>query len=383
MEIAERMNLTRVKALTKKEFIQVARDYRSLALAIAIPVLLLILFGFALSLDVDNVPLAIWDQDKTQNSADFIRKFQGSRYFKVVGYFGNYEQLEEMINKNQVLAAMVISTDFSKRIQSSQTAAVQLLVDGSDSNTATIALGYASSVVSNYNTKFVLETFSKFNMSEPGVIDVRPRIWFNQDLKSRNYIVPGLIAVIIMIIAALLTSLTVARERERGTMEQLISTPVKASEIILGKFIPYFIIGLVDQLIAVAMAQFVYHVPFRGSFVLLFLCSSLFLAGSLALGMLVSIRAKNQLMASQLAMLLTFLPGFLLSGFAWAISNMPPAIRAITHVVPARYFITILRGIYLKGIGIKVLLPDITLLAVFTIIMIFLAGRSFKKKVFY
>lgn len=382
MEKVGRMNLTRVKALTKKEFIQVARDYRSLALAIAIPVLLLVLFGFALSLDVDNVPLAIWDQDKTQISADFIRKFQGSRYFNIVGYFDNYGQLDEMIDKNEVLAAMVIDTDFSKHIQSNQPAAVQLLVDGSDSNTATIALGYASSVVSNYNTKFVLETFSKFNTSEPAVIDVRPRIWFNQDLKSRNYIVPGLIAVIIMIIAALLTSLTVARERERGTMEQLISTPVKAGEIILGKFIPYFVIGLVDQLIAVAMAQFVYHVPFRGSFVLLFLCSSLFLAGSLALGMLISIRAKNQLMASQLAMLSTFLPGFLLSGFAWAISNMPTAIRAITHVVPARYFITILRGIYLKGIGIKVLLPDVILLAVFTIIMIVLAGKSFKKKVF-
>ncbi len=381
MEKTSRMNLTRVKALTKKEFIQVARDYRSLALAIAIPVLLLILFGFALSLDVDNVPLAIWDQDKTQISADFIRKFQGSRYFRVVGYFDNYEQLDEMIDRNQVLAAMVIGPDFSKHIQSSQPAPVQLLVDGSDSNTATIALGYASAVVSNYNASFVLETFSKFGMPEPAMIDVRPRVWFNQDLKSRNYIIPGLIAVIIMIIAALLTSLTVARERERGTMEQLISTPVKAGEIILGKFIPYFIIGLIDQLIAVAMTEFVYHVPFRGNLALLFLCSSLFLTGALALGMLISITAKNQLMASQLAMLVTFLPGFLLSGFAWAISNMPPVIQAITHAVPARYFITILRGIYLKGVGVKVLWLDILLLVIFTIIVVALADKNFKKKV--
>ena len=382
MEKTGRMNLTRVKALTKKEFIQVARDYRSLTLAIAIPVLLLILFGFALSLDVDNVPLAIWDRDKTQISADFIRKFQGSRYFRVVGYFDNYEQLEEMINRNRALMAMVIDTNFSKRIQSNQPAPVQLLVDGSDSNTATIALGYASAVVSNYNASFVIESFSKFGIPEPTMIDVKPRIWFNQDLKSRNYIIPGLVAVIIMIIAALLTSLTVARERERGTMEQLISTPVKAGEIILGKFIPYFIIGLIDQLIAVAMAQFVYQVPFRGNLVLLFLCSSLFLAGALALGMLISITAKNQLMASQLAMLVTFLPGFLLSGFAWAISNMPPAIQAITHAVPARYFITILRGIYLKGVGVKVLWLDIFLLVVFTIIIVALADKNFKKKVF-
>lgn len=375
------MNLTRVKALTKKEFIQVARDYRSLTLAVAIPILLLILFGFALSLDVDNVPLAIWDQDKTQISADFIRKFQGSRYFKVVGYFDNYKQLEEMIDRNQALMAMVIGTNFSELIQSSQPAPVQLLIDGSDSNTATIALGYASAVVSGYNAKFLLQAFSKSGIPEPAMIDVRPRVWFNQDLRSRNYIIPGLIAVIIMIIAALLTSLTVARERERGTMEQLISTPVKAGEIILGKFIPYFIIGLIDQLIAVAMAQFVYHVPFRGSLALLFLCSALFLTGALALGMLISITAKNQLMASQLAMLVTFLPGFLLSGFAWAISNMPPTIQAITHAVPARYFINILRGIYLKGIGIKVLSIDIFLLVVFTVIMVALADKNFKKKV--
>lgn len=375
------MNLTRVKALTKKEFIQVARDYRSLALAVAIPVLLLILFGFALSLDVDNIPLAIWNQDKTQISDDFIRKFQGSRYFKIVGYFHNYKQLEDMIDRNQALMAMVIDKNFSELIQSSQLAPVQLLVDGSDSNTATIALGYASAVVSGYNAKFVLQAFSKSGIPEPAMIDIRPRVWFNQDLKSRNYIIPGLIAVIIMIIAALLTSLTIARERERGTMEQLISTPVKAVEIILGKFIPYFVIGLIDQLIAITMAQFVYHVPFRGNLALLFLCSALFLTGALALGMLISIIAKNQLMASQLAMLVTFLPGFLLSGFAWAISNMPAAIQAITHAVPARYFINILRGIYLKGVGTKVLSMDIFLLVIFTVIMVVLAQKNFKKKV--
>ncbi len=375
------MNLTRVKALTRKEFIQVARDYRSLALAIAIPVLLLVLFGFALSLDVDNVPLAVWDQDKTEISMDFIRRFQGSRYFKIIGYFDNYEQLEQMIDRNRTLMAMVIDTNFSESIQSNKPAAVQLLVDGSDSNTATIALGYASAVVSGYNANFVLETFSKSGVSEPALMDIRPRVWFNQDLKSRNYIIPGLIAVIIMIIAALLTSLTVARERERGTMEQLISTPVKAGEIILGKFIPYFVIGVIDQLIAVAMAQFIYHVPFRGNLALLFFCSSLFLTGSLAMGMLISITAKNQLMASQLAMLVTFLPGFLLSGFAWPIANMPPAIQAITHVVPARYFITLLRGIYLKGVGVKVLWPDILLLVIFSVIMVALADKNFKKKV--
>jgi len=376
------MNLRRVKALAKKEFIHVVRDPRSLAMALVIPVLLLILFGFALSLDVDNVPLAIWDQDKTQISADFIRKFQGSRYFKIIGYFDNYKQLEEMIDKSKALMAMVIDIRFSKLIQSNQPAPVQLIIDGSDSGTATIALGYASALTSGYNTDLVLRTLSQFDISPPASIDLRPRVWFNEDLKSRNFIIPGLIAVIIMIISALLTSLTVAKERETGTMEQLISTPVKASELILGKFIPYFVIGVLDLIIAVAMAQFVYHIPFRGNLALLFVLSSLFLTGSLMLGMLISITAKNQLMASQLAMLATFLPGFLLSGFAWAISNMPTAIQAITHLVPARYFITILRGIYLKGVGIKVLALDAFLLLVFTVTIIVLSNAKFKKKIF-
>jgi ABC-2 type transport system permease protein len=375
------MNARRVKAVSKKEFIQIVRDPRSLALAIAIPVLLLVLFGTALTLDVDKVPLAIWDQDKSNVSRDFIRNFSVSGYFKIVGYSNGYVRLQEMIDKNAALMAMVIPVDFSKLINANQTAPVQLLVDGSDSSTATIAIAYADAIVSGYNATFMVRTMSRLGVEEPTVLDMQPRVWFNEDLKSRNFIIPGLIAVIMMIIAALLTSLTIAREWERGTMEQLISTPVKKGELILGKFLPYFAIAFIDSLIAIAMAQFLYHIPLRGSLTLLLLLSSIFLTGAMSLGIFISTVAKNQLMASQLAILTTFLPAFLLSGFAYAIYNMPRPIQLITYLVPARYFITILKGIYLKGTGLAILWPDTLFLIVFAVIMVTLAYRKFKKKV--
>ena len=375
------VKLRRIKALTKKEFIQIIRDLRSLSMAIFIPILLLILFGYALTLDVDNVRIAVWDRDKSQVSSDFIRNLGSSRYFKIIGYYDEYDELSSLIDKNTALMAVVVPEDFSKLIRSNQPAPVQLLIDGSDSSTATIALGYANSIVSRYNIQFVTQAFSKTDIEMSTPIDLRSRVWFNEELKSKNYIVPGLIAVIIMVIAALLTSLTVAREWERGTMEQLISTPITAIELILGKFLPYFVIGLLDLAIAVGMGQFMFHVPFRGSIILLFITSGLFLCGALMLGMLISSVAKNQLMASQMAMLATFLPGFLLSGFAYPINNMPEVIQAITYLVPARYFIRILRGIYLKGIGINVLWPDVLFLLMFTFIMVALASVKFKRKV--
>ncbi len=374
------MKLRRVKALTGKEFIQIARDPRSLGMAIIIPVLLLVLFGYALTLDVNNVPTAVWDQDKTQVSFEFISKFGSSRYFKIIGYYDNYEELSKLIDKNKALMVIVIPEDFSKLIGSDKPAPVQLLIDGSDSSTATISLGYANSVISSYNRELAANVFSKMNFKIPTLIDLRSRVWFNEELKSRNYIIPGLIAMIMMVIAALLTSLTIAREWERGTMEQLISTPITTHELILGKFLPYFGIGLLDLLITVGLGEFMFHIPFRGNLVLLFATSWLFLAGALMLGMFISSVAKNQLMAIQMAMLATFLPGFLLSGFAYPINNMPVAVQAITYAVPARYFIKILRGIYLKGIGIEVLWPDILFLVLFTVVMITLASLKFRRK---
>ncbi len=375
------MNLRRVSSVTKKEFIQIVRDYRSLALAIFNPILLLCLFGFALSLDVDNVPLVIWNQDKSQVSRDFIRNFENSRYFKIAGYFDNYAQLENYIDTKKALMAMVIPNNFSKYIQSNQEAPVQLLVDGSDSNTATIAMGYVNSVVQNYNVNFLEDSMSELGIKNISPIELRPRVWFNEDLKSKNFVIPGLIAVIMMIIGAQLTSITVAREWERGTMEQLISTPIRRGELILGKFIPYFIIGFFDLLVAVAMAQFVFLIPLRGNIILLLALSSIFLTVALAQGLYFSIVAKNQQLATQLAILTTFLPTFMLSGFVYPIYNMPKLIQIITCVFPARYFITILKGVYLKGEGLDILWGRAAVLLLFALVMIVLAYRRFEKKV--
>ncbi len=277
--------------------------------------------------------------------------------------------------------AIVIPKDFSKFIQSNQSAPVQLLVDGSDANTATIAMGYVNSVVAGYNVKLLEDSMSNLGIKNLSPIDLRPRVWFNEDLKSRNYIIPGIIAMIIMMIAAQLSSLTIAREWERGTMEQLISTPIRRGELILGKFIPYFMIGFFDVLIAVLMGQFVFHVPFRGNLVLLLVLSSVFLTGALAQGIYFSVVSKNQRLATQMAVLTTFLPTFILSGFVFPIYNMPKVIQVITYIVPARYFIAILKGIYLKGEGLNILWKQAFFLLSFALFMITLAYSRFKKKV--
>ncbi len=375
------MNTLRIWAVTRKEFIHIIRDPRSLGMSIAIPMLLLLLFGYALTLDVDNVPMVIWDQDGTQASREFISRFAASPYFSLQEYVTNYQELEGAVDSGRALAALVIPAGFAGRIDSGREAQVQLIVDGSDSNTSTIAIGYADAVAMIYSQDVALKEIrrmGKTKMSLP--LEVQSRVWFNPDLESKNYIIPGLIAVIMMVISALLTSLTVAREWERGTMEQLISTPVKGRELILGKLIPYFTIGMFDVLLAVLMGEFLFKIPLRGNVVLLFAMTAVFLAGSLSLGMLISIVTKSQLLASQLAMVMTFLPAFLLSGFMYAIPNMPKAIQAVTYFVPARYFVALLKGIYLKGIGLNILFIEAGLLTVFGIMVTILANIKFKKK---
>lgn len=375
------MNLKRVKAVARKEFIQIWRDPRSLGLGIAIPMILIILFGYALSLDIDHVPMVVWDQDKSKTSVDFLLNFKNSTYFSIFAYYDNYRDIERDINSGKAMMAMIIPKHFSRYIHSDQKAPVQLILDGSDANTATVALGYAQSIVYNYNTNIITSALNAIAAPAAKIVDFRPRIWFNQDFESKNFIVPGLIAIIMMMIAALLTSLTIAREWERGTMEQLISTPVRPAELITGKFIPYFAIGLLDLVISVLMGKFVFDVPLRGSLPLLFIASSLFLTGSLGLGIYISTVAKNQLMASQMALLISFLPTLLLSGFTYEIFNMPKVVQAFTYLIPARYFIVILRGIYLKNVGLRDLWFEMLCLAIFMCLAGGAAIKKFKKKI--
>lgn len=375
------MNFRRTRAVFKKEFIQIWRDPRSLALAFAIPMLLLVLFGYALSLDIDNIPTAVWNQDGSQTSINFLDNFKFSKYFKIIGYYDNYPAMERLIDKGDAMIAMVIHKDFSKYIQSNGLAPLQIIIDGSDSNTAQIALGYVNSVVYSYNQKFVKDALAANSIANSDPVDLRTRVWFNQDLDSKLFIVPGLIAIIMTIIAALLTSLTIAREWERGTMEQLISTPVRGMELIIGKFAPYFVIGFIDLVISIIMGIVLFGVPLKGSVFLLFISSGIFLTGALMLGIYISVAAKSQLMASQMAILTSFLPTFMLSGFTYEIFNMPTWVQYVTYLVPARYFIVILRGIYLKGVGIEALWLNILALLLFSVIAVRLAIMKFKKKV--
>jgi len=375
------MNLRRIRAVSRKEYLHIIRDARSLAMGIAIPVMLLLLFGYALTLDVDDVRIVVLDRSGTTHSRDLISAFDASRYFTVVSYAIRYDEIETAIARGDALAGLVIPSGYADDSGGNESVPLQLLVDGSDANTAAIAIGYADAVVGGISRRIAVEELRRAGgRGVPDAIDLRPRVWFNADMESKNYIVPGLTAVIMMVIAALLTSLTIAREWETGTMEQLISTPLRGIELVIGKLIPYFTIGMVDVAIAVAMAEWLFRVPLRGSVLLVFASAAVFLIGALSLGLLISIVTRSQLVASQLAMVMTFLPAFLLSGFMYDIANMPPAIRALTHIVPARYFVSLLKGIYLKGIGPQMLATDALFLAAFAAIVFALANVRFRKK---
>jgi len=371
----------RLWAIARKELIHIIRDPRSLGMAIAIPMLLLMLYGYALTLDVDHVPLIVWDQSESGASREFVSRFDGSRYFSRQGYVRNYQEMERAIDSAKALVGLVIPRDFADRVETGRSVLIQLIVDGSDSNTATLAVSYAEAVALDYSQRLALQWVQRIGRKAPrSPLQMRPRVWYNADMESRNYIIPGLIAIIMAVIAAMLTSQTVAREWERGTMEQLISTPLRGNELILGKLLPYFAIGFVDVLLAVLLGEFLFRIPLRGSVGLLFGMASIFLAGTLSLGMVVSVLSKNQLLANQLAMVVTFVPSLLLSGFVFAIANMPKPLQLITYLIPARYFVSLLRGIYLKGIGLEILAGEAVLLAAFGAGMVFLANATFKKK---
>ena len=375
--------LRRITAVARKEFLHVLRDPRSLALGILMPLIMLFLFGYALTLDVDRVPLAVWDQSATPQSRELISRFSGSRYFSLRIYAASYRDLEQAIDRRDALIALVIPPDFASRLNTTDQPALQLILDGSDPNTATIAQGYAEAIVLTWSSQINMATLAR-RFPQPVraalPLEIRPRVWYNTDLVSRNFIFPGLIPVIMMIVAALLTSLSMAREWETGTMEQIVTMPVRKWELIIGKLAPYFCIGVLDLLLSVGVGYYVFGVPLKGSLWLLTALSLLFLLGALAVGMLISIIAKSQLLASQLALLVTVLPAFLLSGFIFPLENMPAPIQAVSHIVVARYFVSILRGIYLKDVGLNILWPQALFLAGFAVLILSLAICTFKKK---
>ncbi|MBN2082930.1 ABC transporter permease [bacterium] len=373
------LNRKRLAAVARKEALHILRDWRSLALAIAIPVMLILLFGYALNLDIDKVPTVVWDQSHTPASRELLALYDGSPYFTLVGRATSYDEVQYSLDSGHAMVAIIIPSDFARRVDSNQTAQLQVLGDGSDANTGRLVLGYAQAVGMLYNRKLTAARLDAAGRSATAVpVAMEQRAWFNADLRSTNNIIPGLIAVVMMVIAALLTSGTIAKEWELGTMEQLISTPVRGPELIIGKLVPYFVIGLLDVVIAVVMGQWVFGVPLRGSVALLFALASVFLVGALSMGITISLALKKQTLSTQVALLATYLPTLLLSGFVFSIANMPTAIQALTYIVPARYLIAILRAVYLKGVGLEVIWLNALLLLIWAAFMFINANRRMK-----
>lgn len=376
------INPFRIAAVARKEAVHVFRDRRSLYLALGIPIMLLVLFGYALSLDVDDIPLAVWDQDRSPQSRELIDRLTSSGYFRLVLYTNSYREIVDAVDKREVTLGLCIPWDFARDMKKQKDTALQILVDASDSTRAGIAIGYFNVITTIFRQDLLLQELTRQAVTKINIpIEPRIRLLYNPELKSRINIIPGLIAIIMMVIAALLTSLTVVRERETGTMEQLFSTPVKPQELIIGKLIPYFALGYIDLVIVYLMSQYVFDVPFRGSLLLMFIVSGLFLIGALSLGLLISAIAQTQLFATQLALLGTFLPSFLLSGFVFPIANMPDLVQLISYIIPARYYVTILRGIYLKGVGVEILGFQIIMLLVIGTVTTLLAASRLDKNV--
>jgi len=377
----ESMSFVRFLAVSRKEFIQILRDARSLIIVVIMPVTLMLLFGYGVNLDLKGLPIYVYDRDASQQSQALLKHFQASEYFHIVRIVNNYPTLTRALDDGQAKMGIVVPWDLSQRLHDGRPAQVQALVDGTDDNTANVLIGYAQAVVQGYSSDIQLDWLRNRGQLAPSApVSVETRTWYNEDLESSAFIVPGVLALVMSVIGAFLTSLTIAREWERGTMEQLIATPVTLVEIMLGKLLPYFAIGMFDVIVCALIAIHWFHVPFRGSFVTLLVSSALFMMVVLALGFFISVIAKSQFAASQIALLVTFLPAFLLSGFLFAIEQMPVVLQWITRILPARYYVSVLKKIFLKGTPTAMLYADLVPLAVFAMVLALLAARAFHKR---
>jgi ABC-2 type transport system permease protein len=353
------LSLVSIKAVARKELYHLMRDLRSLYLAFFIPLLLIFLFGYALSLDVDNVKAVVVDHDKTQLSRDFIRKLNASSYFDVIHHLPDTHAVTRYLDRGWATMAIAIPPGWTKDINADRETPIQVLLDGSDPNFAGLSRGYITSFVEEYNRDRLVDFLNRKGREEiKPPVEGRIRVWFNEELESRNFILPGIIAIIIMIVGAILTSLVIAREYENGTMETLRSLPIGGGEFLLGKAIPYFFIGLTDVLVAIFMGQVLFGVVMKSNFWLMALASIIYLSIALSLGLLISVITKSQLVANQLAIIITYLPSLLLSNFVFPIGNMPKVLRIVAYIVPATYFIDILNGLYLRNLSLSHLWPS-------------------------
>jgi ABC-2 type transport system permease protein len=367
--------LQRIIMIIWKEFVQISRDPRMLGVVIVLPIFMLLLYGYAINLDVKHVRLAVYDQDGSQASRELVGAFTRSQYFDMAVQAWDERAVTQALDAGKARVALIIPATYSADLARGRRATVQVLVDGSDSTTASTAIGYLAGIVQSQNLQVSLQTLER--AGQP--VEHRARFWYNPELRSTNFIIPGLIAVILMMLAALLTSVTVVRERERGTIESLVVSPVMPFELMLGKLIPYVIIAFFDVLLVLTVGVFVFHIPFVGSVLLVLALSTLFVAAALGIGLLVSTVAPNQQVAMLTAVMATQLPTVLLSGFIFPISSMPHAIQLFTNIIPAAHFIRILRGIVLKGNGLAELWAPSLFLLVLGMVMLAASSARFKK----
>jgi len=364
--------ITRIVPLMKKEALHIWRDPRSLYMALGLPIVLLILFGYAITFDIRHINVGIIDQDGSVLSRELNARVRASDYFNVLYQAADSTDADRLLDRGQLKVVIVVPPNFSRDLAKGQDASLQLLVDGSNNNTALVALGYLSGLIQTFAADVIAQRMSRQGGSyAAGIPTVEPRVrvWYNPELKSTNFIVPGLVAVVMMVMTTMLTSLTIAREWENGTMEQLIAGPARSHEIVIGKMLPYFLLGLTQVALVVLVGRFVFNVPMRGSLLVLFVVSSIFLFCGLSLGLLSSIITKSQQLAYMISILTTLLPSYILSGFIFPIKSMPKIIQLVSYLVPARYFLATLRGIFLKGYGFGLLWPEILSLFVFSMLV--------------
>jgi ABC-2 type transport system permease protein len=359
-------------AVCRKELRQIARDRRTLMILLFVPALFLLIYGYALSWDVRNIRLAVDDRDRSAESRSLVSAFVNSGYFDFVATVRSESDMTRLMDTNQARAILVIPAGMSRDLQAGRTVPVQILLNGDNANTATTVLGYAQTIIQSESLKR--------GPAAPPLLSVESRVWYNPQLRSTLFLVPGLIAYIAMITAVVATALSIVREKERGTMEQVRMAPLDAASFVIGKTIPYFLISLASAVAIVLVAMGLFDLPMRGSWLLLLLALSLFLIGALGLGLLISSVAETQQVAFQLALLASFLPTLMLSGFIFPIASMPVVLRGITYVVPARYFLVALRGIVLKGVDLTTIWIDLVAMAIYATVVLMLASVRLRRQ---
>jgi ABC-2 type transport system permease protein len=373
-----RSSLRTIRAILRREFIDVLRDPRSLALTLLWPISMLVMYGYGIRYDVDNVPITILDYSETTESRDLTEQMRRSGYFTVIRFARAQREVDRDLMDDSVRAAIVIPRDFADRLRAAEPTAVQVLIDGSDSNTATIAQGYALAIVNQYVATRQTSRTAFAGTAPP--ITVASRIWYNPELRSVNFIVPGVIAVIMMIVGAILTALSIVKEKERGTIEQILVSPIRPLEMMIGKIVPYMTIALVDLAIIIVAGYVLFGVPIKGSIFQLAIFALLYIFCALGVGVFVSTIADTMQNAMLAAIFLSLLPSVLLSGFVFPLEDLPGPIQAVSYFFPARYFVTAIRGIYLKRVGIEVLWPEAVLLVIFAVTIVGFSASRFQDR---